>query len=56
MRELGMKQVVVWLDAREWGVINDAASADFKKLATWIRTAAYHAAEEAGKKRRNKSN
>lgn len=46
MRELGCKQVAVWLDGRELILITEAAARAGMKLATWIRQAAFHAAEE----------
>lgn len=47
MKERGRKAVVVWLDSRELGLISGAATHAHRKLATWIREAAFRAAEVA---------
>lgn len=55
MRELGMKQVVVWLDTREQQLIADAANGEQLPVATWIRKTSLHAAEDAAKKKRSRA-
>jgi hypothetical protein len=45
MRARGMKLVQLWLDPREVGLILGAALRARKRLATWVRQAAVHAAE-----------
>jgi hypothetical protein len=45
MREKGYRLVQLWFDPGEWALIEAAAARDKKKVATWIRTKAFHAAE-----------
>lgn len=51
MKERGLKAVAVWLDPRELSLLQAAAGHEGKKLATWIRTKAIHAAEDAARQR-----
>jgi hypothetical protein len=51
MKDRGCKRVEMWLDARELSSVSAAAAADGMKLATWIREAAVHKAEEAHRER-----
>lgn len=51
MQELGMKRVTVWLDSHELVLVAAAAAGDKKRLATWIREKAYHAAQAAAEER-----
>lgn len=37
MREMGYRQVQLWLDAKEAEAINKASRKDGKRLSTWIR-------------------
>jgi hypothetical protein len=45
MKELGCKVVEVWLDARELALVQAAADDEGKRLATYLREKAFHAAQ-----------
>ena len=49
MKELGRVKVELWLDPREHAMMMAAAIRGKRKLATWIRAAAFHAAERSAR-------
>lgn len=55
MKQQGRKLVQVWLDAREVSLILGASRRAKKKLATWVREKAVHAAEESGREERRQA-
>lgn len=44
MRQMGLRQVVVWFDEIEMSQVEKAAANSGKKLATWVRERSYQAA------------
>jgi hypothetical protein len=52
MRALGRTKVTIWLDDNELSLIDAAARRDQKKRATWVRAAAYHAAQKSDREER----
>lgn len=51
MKELGMKKVEVWLDARELALIAAVAADERKQPARWIREKAFQLAEQMHRER-----